>query len=66
MVSLMRRVSPVEIRSLASLYRYLAPGELLNKVPEHVVFREYWAEARSPSWLCLVMMLITPATASEP
>ncbi|AMJ57018.1 MULTISPECIES: FMN-binding glutamate synthase family protein [Stenotrophomonas] len=47
---ILRRVSPVEIRSLASLYRYLAPGELLKKVPEHTVFREYWAEARSDSF----------------
>ncbi|WP_282266473.1 FMN-binding glutamate synthase family protein [Stenotrophomonas sp. PS02298] len=47
---ILRRVSPVEIRSLASLYRYLGPGELLNKVPEHTVFREYWAEARSDSF----------------
>ncbi|KRG65157.1 glutamate synthase [Stenotrophomonas humi] len=48
---ILRRVSPVEIRSLAALYRYLAPGELLNKVPEHVVFREYWADARSDSFI---------------
>ena len=47
---ILRRVSPTEIRSLASLYRYLAPGELLDKVPEHAVFREYWAEARSDSF----------------
>ena len=46
----MRRVSPVEIRSLASLYRYLAPGELLRKVPEHAVFHEFWADARSDSF----------------
>ena len=38
------------IRSLAALYRYLAPGELLDKVPEHAVFREYWADARSDSF----------------
>jgi glutamate synthase domain-containing protein 2 len=47
---ILRRVSPVEIRSLASLYRYLGPGELLDRVPEHVVFREYWADARSDSF----------------
>ena len=47
---ILRRVSPVEIRSLAALYRYLAPGELLDKVPEHAVFREYWADARSDSF----------------
>lgn len=47
---ILRRVSPVEIRSLAALYRYLGPGELLDRVPDHVVFREYWAEARSDSF----------------
>ncbi|WP_442683984.1 FMN-binding glutamate synthase family protein [Stenotrophomonas sp. JC08] len=47
---ILRRVSPVEIRSLAALYRYLGPGELLDKVPEHTVFREYWADARSDSF----------------
>ncbi len=47
---ILRRVSPVEIRSLASLYRYLAPGELLTKVPEHRVFHDYWADARTDSF----------------
>jgi glutamate synthase domain-containing protein 2 len=47
---ILRRVSQVEIRSMASLYPYLAPGELLRKVPEHRVFREYWAEARADSF----------------
>jgi glutamate synthase domain-containing protein 2 len=47
---ILRRVSPVEIRSLASLYRYLAPGELLRKVPDHAVFHDYWADARSDSF----------------
>ena len=48
---ILRRVSPVEIRSLAALYRYLGPGELLEKVPDHTVFREYWADARSDSFI---------------
>ncbi|WP_305804086.1 FMN-binding glutamate synthase family protein [Stenotrophomonas sp. YIM B06876] len=47
---ILRRVSPVEIRSMASLYRYLAPGELLNKVPEHRVFHDYWGDARTDSF----------------
>ncbi len=47
---ILRRVSPTEIRSMATLYRYLAPGELLDRVPEHAVFREYWADARSDSF----------------
>ncbi|MCW4456352.1 FMN-binding glutamate synthase family protein [Flavobacterium sp. MXW15] len=47
---IVRRVSPVEIRSLASLYRYLAPGELLRTVPDHAVFHDYWGDARSDSF----------------
>jgi glutamate synthase domain-containing protein 2 len=47
---ILRRVSPVEIRSLASLYRYLAPGELLRQVPDHAVFHDYWSDARSDSF----------------
>ncbi len=46
-----RRVSPVEIRSLASLYRYLKPGELLRgALPDHAVFRDFWPDARSDSF----------------
>ena len=47
---ILRRVSPVEIRSLASLYRYLQPGELLDRIPDHAVFRDFWAEARSDAF----------------
>ncbi|KAF1691847.1 FMN-binding glutamate synthase family protein [Pseudoxanthomonas koreensis] len=48
---ILRRVSPVEIRSLASLYRYLRPGELLDRIPDHAVFHDFWAEARSDAFL---------------
>jgi glutamate synthase domain-containing protein 2 len=41
-----RRVSANEVRSLASLYRFLEPGELLTGVPEHSVFQRFWAVAR--------------------
>jgi glutamate synthase domain-containing protein 2 len=47
---ILRRVSPVEVRSLAALYRFLAPGELLGHVPEHAVFQQFWASARSDSF----------------
>ncbi|TAK39888.1 MAG: FMN-binding glutamate synthase family protein [Lysobacteraceae bacterium] len=47
---ILRRVSPVEVRSLAALYRFLAPGELLQKVPEHAVFQAFWAGARADSF----------------
>ncbi|MFO7339418.1 MAG: glutamate synthase-related protein, partial [Lysobacteraceae bacterium] len=47
---ILRRVSPVEIRSLAALYRFLEPGELLHGVPDHAVFRAFWAEARADAF----------------
>ncbi|MFT4255937.1 MAG: FMN-binding glutamate synthase family protein [Pseudoxanthomonas sp.] len=47
---ILRRVSPVEVRSLAALYRYLQPGELLAGVPQHAVFREFWGEASADSF----------------
>jgi glutamate synthase domain-containing protein 2 len=47
---ILRRVSPTEVRSLAALYRFLAPGELLGGVPEHAVFQQFWASARSDSF----------------
>ena len=48
---ILRRVSPVEVRSLAALYRFLSPGELLGQVPEHAVFQQFWAAARSDSFM---------------
>ncbi|MBD9368066.1 FMN-binding glutamate synthase family protein [Xanthomonas sp. XNM01] len=47
---ILRRVSPIEIRSLAALFRYLEPGELLQRVPDHAVFQAFWAEARSDTF----------------
>ena len=47
---ILRRVSPIEVRSLASLYRFLEPGKLLDGVPSHAVFRDFWAEARSDAF----------------
>ena len=47
---ILRRVSPFEVRSLAALYRFLQPGDLVGKVPEHAVFQSFWAQARSDSF----------------
>jgi glutamate synthase domain-containing protein 2 len=47
---ILRRVSPVEVRSLSALYRFLEPGELLRGIPEHAVFKTFWAGARSDSF----------------
>ena len=47
---ILRRVSPIEVRSLAALYHFLEPGELLHHVPDHAVFKSFWTEARSDSF----------------
>jgi len=47
---ILRRVSPIEVRSLAALYRFLKPGDLLGRVPDHAVFQSFWAGARSDSF----------------
>jgi len=47
---ILRRVSPTEVRSLAALYRFLEPGELLTGVPEHAVFKAFWPNARADSF----------------
>ena len=48
---ILRRVNPTEVRSLAALYRFLEPGDLLgDAMPEHAVFRSFWASARSDSF----------------
>jgi len=45
-----RRVSSNEVRSLAMLYRFLEPGELLRGTPEHAVFQRFWNDARADSF----------------
>jgi glutamate synthase domain-containing protein 2 len=48
---ILRRISPVEVRSLAALYRFLEPGELLQqRIPEHAVFKAFWDAARPDSF----------------
>ncbi|MEO5565460.1 MAG: FMN-binding glutamate synthase family protein [Luteimonas sp.] len=48
---ILRRVSPVEVRSLAALYPFLEAGELLDgNSTDHAVFREFWNVARSDSF----------------
>jgi glutamate synthase domain-containing protein 2 len=49
---ILRRVSPTEVRSLATLYRFLEPGELLDgRIPRHAVFRDFWQAARSDAFM---------------
>lgn len=47
---ILRRVSPTEVRSLGALYNFLAPGDLIGKVPAHAVFQAFWSVARSDSF----------------
>lgn len=47
---ILRRVSAIEVRSLGALYNFLAPGDLLGRIPNHAVFQSYWAGARSDSF----------------
>jgi glutamate synthase domain-containing protein 2 len=47
---IVRRISSTEVRSLAALYRWISPGELLNSVPGHPVFRLFWEQARAETF----------------
>jgi len=47
---ILRRVSATEIRSLASLYNYLQPGDLLRGIPPHAVFQDFWESARADTF----------------
>ncbi len=48
---ILRRVSPTEVRSLAALYRFLEPGDLIDgRISDHAVFRDYWSLARSDAF----------------
>jgi len=47
---ILRRVSPTDIASYATLYPTLQAGELLTGVPDHPVFQRYWARARADSF----------------
>lgn len=47
---ILRRVSPTDVASYATLYAALQPGELLSGVPDHEVFKRYWARSRADSF----------------
>ena len=47
---IIRRISSTEVASLAGLYKFLKPGELLNDTAEHKVFAYYWGKARAESF----------------
>lgn len=48
---IIRRVSENEIQSYDQIFAFLKPNELLNAKCEHTVFKHYWENARSDSFL---------------
>lgn len=48
---IIRRVSENEIQSYDQIFAFLKPNELLNANCEHTVFKHYWEDARSDSFL---------------
>lgn len=47
---ILRRISATKVQSLATLYPQVRPGELIDGLPEHVVFQKFWADARADSF----------------
>jgi glutamate synthase domain-containing protein 2 len=47
---IIRRISSTEVTSLATLYKFLKPGELLHDTTSHRVFAYYWERARAESF----------------
>lgn len=47
---IIRRVSEREVRSLANLYQWVRPGDLLEGIYRQPVFRSFWANSRSDSF----------------
>jgi glutamate synthase domain-containing protein 2 len=48
---ILRRMSKVQVRSLAGIYNYLKPGQLLSgEVPDHAVFQAFWQASRSDTF----------------
>jgi glutamate synthase domain-containing protein 2 len=62
---IIRRVSSTEVRSLASLHNFVAPGELLSSVPAHPAFQAHWAGARADSFNPPADMLRLRASKSQ-
>jgi glutamate synthase domain-containing protein 2 len=47
---IIRRVSSTEVRSLAKLHHFVRPGELLETIPDHAVFKVFWDQARADTF----------------
>ncbi len=48
---IIRRLSGNEVRSLATVYNFVRPGELLEHTAQHPVFQRFWADARADSFV---------------
>jgi glutamate synthase domain-containing protein 2 len=59
---IIRRVSQFQVRSLAAIYPWLRPGELLEHVPEHAVFKRFWPMARPDTFAPAENMSVHPHT----
>jgi glutamate synthase domain-containing protein 2 len=44
------RLSPTEVRSLATMHLWVRPGELLHALPEHRVYKAFWQHASADSF----------------
>ncbi len=47
---IIRRISTTEVTSLATLYKFIKPGELLDNQSSHRVFAYYWERASAESF----------------
>jgi glutamate synthase domain-containing protein 2 len=47
---IIHRVSSTEVRSLAALYHWVQPDELISGAPSHAVFKVFWQNARADSF----------------
>ncbi|TNJ34695.1 FMN-binding glutamate synthase family protein [Arenimonas terrae] len=47
---IIRRVSSTEVRALAKLHHFVRPGELLETIPDHAVFKVFWEQARADTF----------------
>ena len=59
-----RRVSATEVRSLAALHTWVQPGALLTTVPDHPVFKVFWALARADTFAAPPSVLSMHSTKS--
>ena len=47
---IIRRINATDVTSLATLYKFLKPGELLHDASSHQVFAYYWKRARAETF----------------